>query len=119
MAEEKQVTSSMMLVPFLLLCVGVMGLVGSWLGSDLLFGVPREGWLYVFTVWTLGGIGATLLARRKVMQQRQERESRSKSEHDLTVLEIAALKEEMQLLKSGSSDPPVAIDSESTEADDA
>ena len=110
MAEEKQVTSSMMLGPFLMLCVGVLGLVGSCLG---VFGMPRVGWLYIFTVWTLAGIAATLLARRKVMEQRQEREAMSKSELDLMASEIAALKEEMQSLKSGSSETPAAADPES------
>ncbi|MDP7206191.1 MAG: hypothetical protein QGH11_11505, partial [Pirellulaceae bacterium] len=100
-------TSSVMLGPSLMLCVGVLGLIGSWLG---LFGMPIVGWLYIFTVWTLAGLAATVLARRKVMQQQQETEARSKSELDLMASEIAALKEEVQSLKSGSSGTPPAVD---------
>ena len=125
MAEEKQLASGTMVFPLLLLGTGVLGLLW-FLSAPALFQDSGKNlddgnrilMIYVFSIWTLGAIAATLLARRQLMQQRLEREARSKSELDLMASEIAALKEEMQSLKSGSSETPAATDSESTEPAD-
>ena len=113
MAEEKQLASGTMVFPLLLLGTGVLGLLW-FLSAPALFQDSGKNlddgnrilMIYVFSIWTLGAIAATLLARRQLIQQRLEREARSKSELDLMASEIASLKEEIEVLKSGRSGAP-------------
>ena len=117
MAEEKQLASGTMVFPLLLLGTGVLGLLW-FLSAPALFQDSGKNlddgnrilMIYVFSIWTLGAIAATFLARRQLIQQRLEREARSKSELDLMASDIAALKEEIEILKSGRSGAPAPAD---------